>query len=248
MVSVILNEREWAENAIKNPSFDKSNPKGLSMVAKYYYSQGYSKKDIPGMLEDFVLRCNPDANMVAMRELAEKIAKQSDKYELVNISGISITEAEIKLIGLLKSRMAQRLMFTLLCLAKYAHAVNPNRNGWVNRKNRDIFALANIIIASQKQELMLNDLWTLGYIDFSKAINNTSIKVCVMDKSSPEVMFISDFRNLGNQYRRYCGERYIECENCGAVVRKTGRAQKYCSVCARDVNRRKTIETRRKSA
>ena len=46
MVNVILSERVFAENAIENRTLGNKPVETLSRIARYYYSEGYKKKEI----------------------------------------------------------------------------------------------------------------------------------------------------------------------------------------------------------
>lgn len=247
MTNIVLNERACAEYALDNLSLGAKPIETLGRVARYYYSIGYKKKDIGSLLEDFMLKCDPAINIVKWQAAIDRQVSSADKYELIDISGISITRAEIDKIQQIDGKLLQRLMFTMLCLAKYGNAVNPKNNNWVNKKDKEIFSLANISLTTKRQSLMINDLWTMQYIGFSRVVDNININVKIIDDSSPTVLYISDFRNLGNQYMRYCGEKYIECECCGKVVKENHGKQHYCNECAIEIDRQKSLERYYKS-
>lgn len=247
MTNIVLNERACAEYALDNLSLGAKPIETLGRVARYYYSIGYKKKDIGSLLEDFMLKCDPAINIVKWQTAIDRQVSNADKYELIDISGISITRAEIDKIQQIDGKLLQRLMFTMLCLAKYGNAVNPKNNNWVNKKDKEIFSLANISLTTKRQSLMINDLWTMQYIGFSRVVDNININVKIIDDSSPTVLYISDFRNLGNQYMRYCGEKYIECECCGKVVKENHGKQHYCNECAIEIDRQKSLERYYKS-
>lgn len=242
MNNVILNERACAEYAIDNFNLGSNPVSTLGLVARYYYSIGYKKKDVGKFVEDFMIKCDPSINIVKWQGTIDRLVKASDKYNLVDIAGISVTQTEIEKIQNINGRALQRLMFTMLCLAKYGNAVNKDNNNWVNRKDKDIFTLANIATTVRRQSLMINDLWQMQYIGYSRVVDNININVKIIDNQSPEVLFINDFRNLGNQYMRYCGENFFECQCCGKVIKKSRNAQKYCPECAVEINRQKTLE------
>lgn len=247
MTNIVLNERACAEYALDNLSLGAKPIETLGRVARYYYSIGYKKKDIGSLLEDFMLKCDPAINIVKWQTAIDRQVSNADKYELIDISGISITRAEIDKIQQIDGKLLQRLMFTMLCLSKYGNAVNPKNNNWVNKKDQEIFSLANISLTTKRQSLMINDLWTMQYIGFSRVVDNININVKIIDDSSPTVLYISDFRNLGNQYMRYCGEKYIECECCGKVVKENHGKQHYCNECAIEIDRQKSLERYYKS-
>lgn len=242
MTSIVLNEKACAEYALENLSLGSKPTETLGRVARYYYSVGYKKKEIGSLLEDFMLKCDPTINIVKWQGVIDRLVNMSDKYALFDIAGISITKSEMEKIQSIDGKMLQRLMFTMLCLAKYGNAISPNNNNWVNKKDKDIFALSNITTTIKRQSLMINDLWQMDYIGYSRVVDNINMNVKIVDDNSEEVLFVTDFRNLGNQYMRYCGEKFIECQCCGKVVRQNKNVQKYCSECADEVHRQQKIE------
>lgn len=247
MTNIVLNEKACAEYALENLILGSKPTETLGRVARYYYSIGYKKKEIGSLLEDFMLKCDPTINIVKWQATIDKQVNSADKYELIDISGVEITQSEIDKIQQIDGKLLQRLMFTMLCLSKYGNAINPNNNNWVNRKDKEIFSLANITLTTKRQSLLINDLWTMQYIGYSRVVDNININVKIVDNESPTVLYISDFRNLGNQYMRYCGEKYIECECCGKVVKEKHGKQRYCTECATEIDRQKSLERYYKS-
>lgn len=241
MINIVTNERACAEYAIQNSKFGSKPTETIGWVARYYADQGYEKKEIKGLLEDFMLKCDSTLNLVKWQDTLEKVVKSTEKYKLIEIDGVSITQAEIAKIQAIKSKMLQKLMFTMLCLAKYGNAISDNNNNWVNRKDKDVFNLANVKTTTKRQSLMINDLWTIGYIGYSKVVDNVNINIKIIDNDSPTVLYITDFRNLGNQYMRYCGEKFVECECCGVLVKENHGKQRYCADCAKQINRERTL-------
>ncbi len=189
-----------------------------------------------------MVKSNPEIIIVKWQKTIERIVSSVDKYPLINISGINITKSEIALVKKIDGVTKQRLMFTMICLAKYGNALNPNNNNWINIKDRDIFSLANITLTIKRQSLLINDLWRMKYIGYGNAIYNTNMFVRIVDNISPTELVITDFRNLGNQYRRYCGEKYFNCERCKLTIRRASNAQRYCKSCAVTINCEKTLE------
>lgn len=242
MVNIVLNERACAEYALDNLSLGAKPLETLGRVARYYYSEGYKKKEIGSLLEDFMLKCDPSINIVKWQSTIDKLVNSSDKFGLIDIPGVFITKDEMGKIRKVNGKLLQRLMFTMLCLAKYGNAISEANNNWVNRKDKDIFSLANITVTTKKQSLMINDLWNMGYIGYSRVVDNVNINVKIVNDDSSVELFVGDFRNLGNQYMRYCGEKYIECECCGKIVKEGHGRQKYCKECAIEIDRQKAVQ------
>lgn len=241
-MGIVTNEREYAELALRNLDLGEHPTETLNCVAKLYRSQGFSRTEIQDKLGAFLVRCDPQANIVKWQDTLTRIVKLAFKYPLIEIHSIPVMESEIQLCKSIKSIQRQRLLFTLICLARLANSIKPENNNWVNRSDKEIFDLANIKTTQVRQSLLLNDLMTAGLISFSKKVDNVNMRLECLDDNGKPVIQVSDFRNIGNQYMRYIGGKYIECQSCGLVVPRTGCRQKYCTKCASEENKRRTRE------
>lgn len=233
MKEIILNEKEWAKEAIDSLSLGKKPYDTIVRVAKYYKAEGYRKSDVRRKVEDFMIRCQPHLSLVKWENSITSAVNAAEKYPPICLSGVVITDAEMRKIEALDGILQQRLMFTLVCLAKYGNAVNKSNGNWVNFEQKDIFQLANVTLTRSRQALMINELWQAGYVGYSCLVDNTNLSVKILEDGD-EAMFIDDFRNLGNQYMRYHGGNYFACECCGLVLKVTrpDAHQRYCKECA----------------
>lgn len=243
MIEIILDEKQWCEDMISQCNLGRNPPGTLSRLAKYYYSQGLRRRDLARALEEFLLRCSAETNVVRWQETIDNCVKQADRRPLIHIDYIPITVSELEQIESLQSSVAQRVMFTMLCLAKYRMAVNPKNDGWISYESKDIFSLANVKMQSARQYAVLNELLMADMLRTSKIVDNISMRVQIIDNGE-EALRVIDFRNLGNQYmQRIDSSRYVECANCGLIVRKGSNSQRYCKDCASD----RAVDRRRKN-
>lgn len=236
---IILKERDWAEEAIRQKQPGKKPFETYRRVARYYIDSGYDKVESRAKLERFFEDCT-GSSPVRFSDYLDNVMKVAMKHEAVNIDCVPVTKKEIELINSLKGKQLKRLAFTLLCLAKYWDAVNPENDGWVHDANNDIMSMANIKTSSKRQGALFHSLFDDGLIKFSRKVTNTDVKVLYESECNDDVAIeITDFRNLGYQYLMYCGEPFFECECCGIVSKydnpKVGRKQKYCKSCAKDI-------------
>lgn len=252
-MTIVLNEHEWAKDMIYARSLGKKPFETLSRVAKYYIDEGYSKKDTRQMLDTFLLQCDSTASLPKWSDTLDYAVSRALKYDAIQVDGIYISKSEMDKINSLDSAQIKRLAFTLLCLAKYWKLINPNSDYWVNNKDSEIMRMANINTSIKRQSLMYAQLNELGFIRFSKKIDNTNVRVCFVDEGEASVI-VTDFVNLGYQYMMATGSKeYFRCQNCGVVVKKNitqdenetrrGRPQKYCNDCAVEVNMRKRVDS-----
>lgn len=246
MSGIVLNEYEWAENMINSHELGKKPIETLGRVAKYYYANKYSKKDVRQLLDKFLTQCDPSISLVHWSDTLDWVAKGVDKYPLICIDGVSVSHGELEKIETLGGKQLKRLAFTLLCTAKYWDAVSESNNHWVNSTDREIMQMANINTSIRRQSLMFGELKNGGFIRFSKKIDNLNVQVTFMEEGD-EAVYIRDFRNIGYQYLRYCGEPYFECANCGITTKiqepSRGRRQKYCPSCAVELHTKQKVES-----
>lgn len=248
-MSIVLKEHEWAENMIRSKSLGKKPSETLSRVARYYIDKGYNKKDTRKLLDTFLIQCDPESSLPKWSDALDNALNRALKHEAVDIEGINITKPEMDRIDSLEGKQIKRLAFTLLCLAKYWKIVMPNGDNWVNSKDNEIMALANINTSIKRQGAMYWSLRACGMVQFSKKVDNTNVRVCFVEDGEI-VLNITDFRNLGYQYLKYHGEPYFECKNCGITTKydnpsnKNSYAkQKYCRPCAAEINIRQIVNS-----
>ncbi len=245
-MTIVLNENEWAKEMIESHSLGKRAFETLTRVARYYLDEGMSKRETRRMLDEFLLRCDPSAPLPRWTDTLDWALNRALKSKAVKIDYIPIMSEEMDKIDALEGRQIRRLAFALLCLSKYWDVVNPRGDHWVNTKQQEIMKMANAEPSLRRQGAMYNALHQLGYVEFSKKVDNTNVKV-LFGGGENEIMRVSDFRNLGYQYLMFHGEPYFECENCGIVTKYTppergsGRRPKYCRDCAEEVHMKQMV-------
>lgn len=248
-MSIVLNEHYSAEQSIESNSLGNKPLETLRRVARYYMDiNGITdKKAVRGMLDTFLLRCDPVASIPKWSRVLDFATEWAFKHEAIIIESIIITKPELQKIDSLDSKQIKRLAFVLLCLSKYWNAVNNQNDNWVNSKDNEVMAFANIKTSIRRQCAMYATLRDYGFIQFSKKVDNTNVKVCFATDGEP-AMIITDLRNLGYQYLKHHGEPYFECKNCGIVTRyknhmskKSIQQQKYCESCAVEIRTQQNI-------
>ena len=245
-MSIILREHEYAENAIKTNSMGAKPCDTLRIVSRYYIDKGYKSKEVKKLMDEFVIRCDPCVSLVKWDKRINDAIKYAEKHKAINVDYISITKSEIKIIDGLNRKPLKRLAFTLLCIAKFWMSVNETCNWWIKDTNNDIMKMANINTSIKRQSEMYSYLREIGLIEFSKRVDNTSVRVC-FHSDDEEAMRISDFRNLGYQYLMYHGEPYFECESCGIVTKvnnvSSKKPQRYCTKCATEIKIKQRVNS-----
>lgn len=247
-MSIILNEVKYAEQILSGEEPANKPYATLTLLGKYYRQKvGLKPMETITALNDFMVSHYNDYNPDSWEEVIEKIAK-SKKYLIRELDHIEIMQTELDCIALIDDLNLQKIMFTMLCYAKFYNAINPQNNNWINTDIAEIFKIARVNTRCRKDKLLiLNKLLNMAkcdgepYISLSKKNTNTNVKLNFLDMSGKPVLQISDFRELGYAYLQYLGkEQFTHCEKCSLLIKKGKRRPKYCSNCAKNINREKT--------
>lgn len=233
---IILNEKEYAEECLRNKTISGKPFYTLSILAKYYYYvYGYRKKKIITILTEFMSKYYPmySADRLRWDDTIEKIASNAGKYVLHEIDGVWITQSELDAIKGINNKVLERLAFTMLCLAKLNNARNPKNDGWVNQSAKEIFTLARISCSVINRYERLSQLYQMSLLELPKRNDNLNCRVTYINDDSDKVLFISDFRELGYEYLKHKGEKFIRCSECSILIRnnKSG-TKRYCKDCS----------------
>ena len=233
---IVLNEKKYAIECLENGFVGRKPFFTLSIIAKYYYyCLNYKKSKIEMLLNDFMFKnysIGYQSDRLSWQDTIEKIVKKVNNYTLLELDGVKITKSELKTISGIGNPNKERVMFTILCLAKFGIARNPQNNGWVNTDSKEIFKMARVSCKAKERELYIGDLCDRGLLELPKRNDNVSLRVTFIDDGDEE-LFVSDFRELGYEYLKYKGENFIRCAECGILTRGNKYGNKrYCKDCA----------------
>ena len=233
---IVLNEKKYAIECLENGFVGRKPFFTLSIIAKYYYyCLNYKKSKIEMLLNNFMFKnysIGYQSDRLSWQDTIEKIVKKVNNYTLLELDGVKITKSELETISGIGNPNKERVMFTILCLAKFGIARNPQNNGWVNTDSKEIFKMARVSCKAKERELYIGDLCDRGLLELPKRNDNVSLRVTFIDDGEEE-LFISDFRELGYEYLKYNGENFIRCAECGILTRgNKNRTKRYCKDCA----------------
>ena len=232
-----MNEYTYAKNLLNKQDLkacdlgDKPSST-LNLLARYYREIGKSDDEIKECLSDFLNRCLKDKYKESkwIDSIFYQVIK-SKKYNLKKVDNVIVTKSEMEIIQSVKGKSRQKVLFTLLILAKYYNAVSDKNKNWTNLEYKKIFKLANVQLSIQNQALLINDLYNCGFVNVSKNVGKPNIQVNFVDNESDTVLAITRLKDLGKEYLMFCGEDYIRCQKCGTLVKNYKNTNKYCKTC-----------------
>lgn len=232
---IVLDEIKYAKTCIEAQSLGSNPYYDLSTIIKYYRHELHKdKNEIYGIVIDFLERFYKpyEYNSTYWHEAVRKLISKVDKKKPFQISGIKVTKSEMSRITGIGNKVLERLIFTMLCLAKYNDKKNKSNNGWVNYEVNQIFKLARIHCNAIDKDIKINRLWQMGLLEFSNNQRNLNCRVTFIDDDDCEELFISDFRELGYEYMNYRSGGFIRCAECNVLTRanKNG-TKRYCANC-----------------
>lgn len=231
---IIVNEVEFAERCLKEGLCGEKPYKVASILARYYYHEKKLKpKQVKTKLSEFLEKYD-DTYARHPEQWIDKIPsiiKYAKEHPLYHITGVSIRKSEMDQIGSLHNRTLERLAFTLLCLAKFSNLKNPNNNNWVNYDWKTIFKLAHISGGDVERAKKLSALAEAGFRERSHLWGNNSSRVVYVTDEGEEILFVSDFRELGYEYVNYRSGGFIRCGECDRLFKPSVHNQIYCAEC-----------------
>ena len=234
-ISMILNEKEYIERVINEGRKKSDNFFVVTKLLCIYYSQeyGYTKNKVNKKLIEFYEKENnkfPDYYTLDMFNKYSR--KHTNQRKLLEVNFIPIYKSEMEIIQELDNKINQRLLFTMMCLARYN---NYLRCADYNYTNNDRYKIAKLAaIPGSKDEKMdrFGELIDIGLISYAKKTMNTKVN-CMTDNFDQEIAIkITRIEDIANQYRLYCGEDYVYCEDCGLLFRNSStKPAKKCPAC-----------------
>lgn len=238
---IIMNDVRYIENYLSG-NYILSKKEYPSFLYKYalYLRDKKNKNDITAAkeLESFAERNFIDYSKSAWSNYLENLIGELficvNNHKLCECNEIIITKNEYDKISSLNNQVHEKLMFTLLCLAKFFNYKHNNNKCWVSGlSSSEIFSLANINAPKEKREIKIGELHSMDLILFNNRVDNLDIKVNIVDDSDEVFCKVDRLTNLGNQYMLLQkNKKYKRCETCGDVIFVRSNSKRYCKKCA----------------
>jgi hypothetical protein len=176
-------------------------------------------------------------NRLSYEEKIYSIVARTQQSELRLPKPIPVTINEINKIRELKNYRHEKIVFTLLVLAKYYRLTNTSKDiihnqYFINIKFNSIYRLAHT--SKKKGENIPYILYKGGYLIDTNKLNVYRIAFTDTDDQSDPYVIVDDMENIVGFYKPYC------CE-CGKTIEKKSNRQQMCDDCWKE---HRTIQNR----
>lgn len=185
-------------------------------------------------------------------ETIENAIKNCQKREYRLIDSIKITQKELDYIRSFNDIQLEKLLFVMLCIAKYDHFYSDSEDFWLNRSNSFIFGQARVHVKVKDRLELLRKLYLAGTFDMSHKVGSANKKILYVSNDNNDNVVLelaeNDFKELAYTYLFYKNgfSGYVHCDRCGRLVKIKANNQKYCKNCADEIHLEKTAEYKRR--
>lgn len=164
------------------------------------------------------------------------------KYNLLESDSLVVYQSELDAISSVNDIKTEKILFTVLCVAKLQKNIFGYKNGKYKFKLTNLFKLARVHIPSVDREMFMHNLYKLGFIDAPYRNNDDSRWVTFMsdDEDKNVVLTINeiDFDELAYVYLNWKnnGQGYSRCQICNRLIKQSKtKPRKYCEECAKNI-------------
>lgn len=233
-MKMVFDEAAYAKELLEQTSNLPGVYRTATTLGKLYYSMGANSNQCYKRVDAFLLKNLEGYNSVLDRETVDEALEYAKAHPLIQVGHIKVTQAEVDRIREADSKQKQRVLFVMLCLAKYHYAVSQKSDYWVTESAVEIFRMAHVQKPSKERSKMLGELRNEGFLRFAnlKAIDNLNMRIEFVDTESPAVLVLDRLNELYEQWEMLSGKRFIRCADCGKLVKCAGHNHKLCKSCA----------------
>jgi hypothetical protein len=165
----------------------------------------------------------------------------SHNYDLLESDSLVIYKSELDVILGANDIRIEKILFTILCIAKLQKNIFGYKNGKYKYTLTNIFKLARVHIPSTERNKFMHDILDKGYIKapFRVADEHRYVTFMFDGDNDEEIINIpdNDFDELAFVYENWKngGKGFGRCEVCGRFMKQSKtKPRKYCEECAKE--------------
>lgn len=163
-------------------------------------------------------------------------------YNLLESDDLIVYQRELDVILSSGDIRTEKVLFTLLCVAKLQKNIFGYKDGKYKFALTNIFKLARVHIPSTERNKFMHDLLNKGYINAPFRVADEQRYVTFMSDGENDVEVIKvnefDFDELAYVYLNWKneGKGFTRCQKCNKLIKQSKtKPRKYCELCAEEV-------------
>ena len=169
------------------------------------------------------------------------------KYHLLESDDLIIYREELDKIVSVNNIKQEKILFTILCIAKLQKNILGYKNGKYVYALTNIFKLARVHIPSTERENFMHNLFKMGFIAAPFKNNDSARWVTFLSDEGEKVITVNelDFQELAFVYEQWKnGNRgFTRCQKCNRLMKQSKtKPKKYCEECGKEVERENSKE------
>lgn len=239
---IIFDEERYAKNMILGIESVPSMFEKIKVLTRYnHHTLGMNQLDNYNTTVRWLsTHCNIFSDYSYSNVISGAI-KRAKKYPFYKINSITVYKSELAKIRQLNNLRLEKIMFVMLCLAKYRQVTRGYSNGYEDFTISDIFKMARVSVAAADRESYIYELKQMGYLTQPKRNDAVGMFVTFIDSDADVAFEINetDCQELAYLYLKQTGQgKIIRCGKCGKLIKATSN---YCNDCLNASTTRKIL-------
>lgn len=233
-MNIVFDEFKYAETIIKKGLTRFMSGKDIRILIKYFRHIGIEEDLLYKKIVEFLNKFEPDFVEAIYQEFIYKLIRTSRGSELRFFQSVPFRKNEFNKIRKLNNYRLEKLLFTMLVLAKYFFITKQNKEEHNEKYNnysltiKESSLLRMAKISKRKNENLIYLLIENKFI--FRTDNGNFILFFEKDDDSEVLFYIEDINKIYEYYKPHC-------EICGIEIEKRNNRHSMCSDCWKEVNK-----------
>lgn len=231
---MILNEEKFAKDVLMGQRDDvKSIKQKIDLIARYNCHVLHKNNDDSySSIIKWLEKHHEIFSEQSYSNIISDCIKKAAKRPFYHIDTVKITANEMKIIADQNNLRYEKILFTLLCMAKVQKVSHGFDNGLVFYNITELFKTSRVSVPVDERENILHEFLKLGLIGLPFKNDTKCLFIKFIDDDDDNVVLELDEQDcdeLAYAYLKYTEQsKIVKCSRCGKLMK---RSQKFSDVC-----------------
>ena len=244
---MILNEEKFAKDVLTGQRDDvKSIKQKIDLIARYnHHVLNKNSDDSYSSIIKWLEKHQDIFSEQGYSNIISDCIKKAAKKPFYHMDSVKFTKKEMDLVAAQDNLRYEKILFTLLCMAKVQKVSHGFDNGLISYNITELFKTARVSVPVDERENILHEFLKLGLIGLPFKNDTKCLFVKFVDESEDDVVLElneQDCGELAYAYIKYTGVSKISrCSKCGKLIKKSAKFGDMCKGCQESSTDTKTI-------